>query len=104
MVHRIGEFVRRNRVLILALYITLVLGLVILLNGCKNDNGNTPSPSPAPAPSDPSFNGKGNGNCLFWDYDPKTQKPICRQWYVGMGPEKKFSMAYVITPHGKAEV
>lgn len=104
MVHRIGEFIRRNRVLILALYITLVLGLVILLNGCKNDGGNTPSPSPAPAPSDPSFKGKGNGNCLFWDYDPKNNKPICRQWYVGMGPAHKFSMAYVITPHGKAEV
>ena len=93
MVHRIGIGIA-----------TGVLMAVVLVTGCKNDGGNTPSPSPAPAPSDPSFKGQGNGNCLFWDYDPKSQKPICRQWYVGMEQPRKFSMAYVITPHGKAEV
>lgn len=65
MVHRIGIGI-----------VTGILMTVVLVTGCKNDNGNTPSPSPAPAPSAPQ----------------------------GMGMQHKFSMAYVITPHGKADV
>ena len=65
MVHRIGIGI-----------VTGVLMAVVLVTGCKNDNGNTPSPSPAPAPRAPQ----------------------------GMGIQHRYYISYVVIPHGVASV
>lgn len=54
MVDRIGEWYRRNRVLVWAVYITLVVTAVILLSGCRDTGNKKPEPSPGPPVQTPS--------------------------------------------------
>lgn len=48
------KWVGRNRVLIVAVYVTIVLGVIILIGGCRESGGNTPEPSPGPAIETPN--------------------------------------------------
>lgn len=54
MGNRIRKWYRRNRVLILAVWITIALGIIILLSGCRDTGDNRPEPSPGPAIETPN--------------------------------------------------
>lgn len=51
---RAYEWVRRNRVLILAVWITIALLVILLISGCRNTGDTTPQPSPGPAIETPN--------------------------------------------------
>jgi hypothetical protein len=48
------EWVGRYRVLILAVWITIALGIIILITGCRDTGDNRPEPSPGPAIETPN--------------------------------------------------
>lgn len=48
------EWLRRNRVLILAVWITIAVLVIALITGCRETGGNTPEPSPGPAIETPN--------------------------------------------------
>lgn len=49
MAHRFREWYRRNRVLILAAWISVAVLVIALLSGCRDTGDNRPEPSPGPA-------------------------------------------------------
>lgn len=54
MVRRFREWYRRNRILILAVYISIALLVILLISGCRNTGDTTPQPSPGPAVGTPN--------------------------------------------------